>query len=143
MTTSRNIPFGKPILGTPEKEAVWAVLESGMLAHGKHIIAFEEAFADFTPAPHAVGLSSCTAAMHLCYLHWGIGPGDEVVVPAMTHVATAHAVEYVGATPVFVDADATTGNVSAAAIEAAITPKTKAIAIVHFLGYPVDMPAMM
>jgi len=137
-----SIPFGRPILGEEEKQAVSAVMDSGILAHGKRLDQFEREFAAFTGAPHAVAVSNCTAAMHLVYFCLGIGPGDEVIVPAQTHVATAHAVELAGATPVFVDAEPRTGNIDIPQVEAAITPRTKAIAVVHFLGMPVDMAAL-
>jgi dTDP-4-amino-4,6-dideoxygalactose transaminase len=83
------------------------------------------------------------AALHLSYLHFGIGPGDEAIVPAQTHSATAHAVEWAGATPVFVDCEPQTGNVTARAIASAITPRTRAISVVHFAGIPCEMPAIM
>lgn len=134
-----ELPFGKPIMGREEFEAVQAVLESGTLVHGPKAGLFEERFAEFTGAPHAASVSSCTAGLHLAYFYKGIGPGDEVIVPAQTHVATAHAVELVGATPIFVDAESTTGNIDIEQIERYITPRTKAISVVHFLGMPVDM----
>jgi dTDP-4-amino-4,6-dideoxygalactose transaminase len=105
--------------------------------------AFEQAFAAFTGAPHAVSVSSCTAGMHLVCTVLGYGPGDQVIVPAQTHVATAHAVELTGATPVFVDSEPYTGNIDIDGIAAAITPRTRAIAVVHYLGVPVDMPAVV
>ncbi|NUB11305.1 aminotransferase class I/II-fold pyridoxal phosphate-dependent enzyme [Azospirillum brasilense] len=138
----RSIPFGKPIIGDAERQAVMAVLAGSTLVHGPLAKKFEEVFADFTAAPHAVSVASCTAAMHLVYFHLGFGPGDEVVVPAQTHTATAHAVELVGAKPVFVDCEAGTGNIDVAAVAAAITPRTRAIAVVHYLGVPVDMAAI-
>ena len=134
-----TIPFGKPIIGADEQKAVEEVMASGVLAHGPRVQAFEESFAAFTGAPYAVATGSCTAALHLVYVHLGFGPGDEVIVPAMTHVATAHAVEYVGAKPVFVDAERKTGNIDIGKIDAAITTNTRAISVVHFLGMPVDM----
>ena len=139
----RLIPFGKPILGEEEKTAVWAVMESGILAHGEKIGRFEQVFANFTGASHAVGVANCTAALHLAYFCLGIGSGDEVIVPAHTHVATAHAVELVGARPVFVDAECRTGNIDLDRVEEEITPNTKAISIVHFLGMPVAMDRLM
>ncbi len=135
----RTIPFGRPMLGREEREAVSRVLDSGLLVHGPVIDEFEEAFAQFTESPHAVGTSSCTAALHLTYYALGIGPGDEVIVPALTHTATAHAVELSGARPIFVDADRATGNVDLEQIEPLITDRTRAISVVHFLGLPVDM----
>jgi dTDP-4-amino-4,6-dideoxygalactose transaminase len=139
----RTIPFGRPILGESERQAVLEVLDSGILVHGPRFKAFESAFAAFTGAPHAVAVASCTAGLHLAYFHLGIGAGDEVIVPAMTHTATAHAVELMGATPVFVDAEPVTGNIDLDQLEGAITPRTRAISLVHFLGMPVDMGRLM
>lgn len=138
-----KIPFGAPMIGPEERQAVAAVLDGPILVHGPVATAFEQAFAKFTGAPHAVSVSSCTAGMHLIYVALGYGPGDEVLVPAQTHVATAHAVELTGATPVFVDAEPESGNIDIAKIEAAITARTRAIAVVHYLGTPVDMPAVV
>ena len=139
MTTARRIPFGMPIIGEAERAAVLEVLGGPCLTHGPRVKAFEAAFAEFTGAPHAIAVGSCTAALHLAYLALGIGPGDEVLVPAQTHVATAHAVELVGARPVFVDSEARTGNLDLDRLERLITPRTKAISPVHYLGLPVDM----
>ena len=141
-TEFRNIPFGRPIIGDEERGAVLEVLNGPILVHGPRITAFEEAFARWTGAPHAVSVASCTAAMHLVYFALGFGPGDEVIVPAQTHAATAHAVELTGAKAVFVDAERRTGNIDIGAIVAAITPRTRAISVVHYLGNPVDMPAV-
>ena len=134
-----KIPFGKPLIGPEEKAAVLEVLEGPILVHGPKATQFEAAFAEYTKAPYAVSVSSCTAGMHLIYFTLGLGPGDEVIVPAQTHVATAHAVELTGAKAVFVDVDSVTGNIDIDQIEAAISPRTKAIAVVHYLGVPVDM----
>jgi dTDP-4-amino-4,6-dideoxygalactose transaminase len=135
-----NIPFGVPMIGPEERKAVAEVLAGPILVHGPKATDFENAFAEFTNAPHAISVSSCTAGMHLIYFTLGFGPGDEVIVPAQTHVATAHAVELTGAKAVFVEAEIETGNIDIDKIEAAITSKTKAIAVVHYLGVPVDMP---
>lgn len=135
----RNIPFGRPEIGEEERAAALEVLSGPILVHGPRSTKFEEEFAAYTGAPHATSVSSCTAGMHLVWFTLGIGPGDEVIVPAQTHVATAHAVELTGAKAVFVDAEHATGNVDIDAIAAAITPRTKGIAVVHFLGLPVDM----
>ena len=135
----RNIPFGRPLIGEEERRAVQDVLSGPILVHGPRSVEFEKAFAAWTGARYAVSVSSCTAAMHLVYFSWQFGPGDEVIVPAQTHSATAHAVELVGAKPVFVDAERATGNLDIGALEAAITPRTRAIAVVHYLGVPVDM----
>ena len=139
----RTIPFGKPLLGEEEKRAVMEVLNGPILVHGPKAEAFENDFAAFTGAPETVSVSSCTAGMHLIYFTLGYGPGDEVIVPAQTHVATAHAVELTGARPVFVDAEPESGNIDIEQIEAAITPRTRAISVVHYLGVPVDMPAVV
>ena len=139
----KKILFGKPMIDQREKDAVMKVMDGTILVHGPVANQFEDKFANFTGAPHAVSVSSCTAGMHLIYFALGYGPGDEVIVPAQTHVATAHAVELTGARPVFIDAEITTGNINIGAIESAITSKTRAIAIVHYLGVPVDMPKVM
>lgn len=138
-----NIPFGAPMIGAEERAAVAEVLAGPILVHGPKATAFEQAFAAFTAAPYAVSVSSCTAGMHLIYFDLGYGPGDEVIVPAQTHIATAHAVELTGARAVFVDAEPETGNIDIQQIEMAITPRTRAIVIVHYLGVPVDMPVVM
>ena len=138
----RNIPFGRPILGPEERQAVADVLDGPILVHGPRGKQFEADFATWTGAPHAVSVSSCTAGLHLVWFDLGIGPGDEIIVPAQTHTATAHAVELTGARPVFVDAEPATGNPDIDAIEAAITSRTRGISIVHYLGEPVDMPRL-
>ncbi len=135
----RQIPFGKPIIGEEEKRAVLAVLDGPILVHGPKAVEFEKAWSAYTKAPHSITMANCTAALHLVYFHLGLKAGDEVIVPAQTHTATAHAVELMNAKPVFVDAEAQTGNIDISQIEAAITPRTKAISLVHFLGMPVDM----
>jgi len=120
------------------------VLNGHVLTHGPQCKAFETEFAEFLGEPaECVTVSSCMAALHLAYLQFGIGLGDEVIVPAQTHAATAHAVEWVGAKPVFADCDPTTGNVTAQGILDALTDRTRAISVVHFLGIPCDMPKIM
>lgn len=135
----RNVVFGKPMLGDEEKLAVLEVLNGTQLVHGPKAKQFEADFAKFVGGGKALSIASCTAGLHLAYLAFGIGAGDEVLVPAQTHVATAHSVEYTGAKPVFVDVDVDTGNIDLDQIELAITPNTKAISVVHYLGLPVDM----
>ncbi|MEW6664758.1 MAG: DegT/DnrJ/EryC1/StrS family aminotransferase [Thermodesulfobacteriota bacterium] len=135
----RTIPFGRPIIGKAEMESVMEVLKGPILVHGPRAVEFEKSFAAFTGAPHAVSTSSCTAALHLSYFYLGIGKGDEVIVPAQTHVATAHAVELCSAKPVFVDAESATGNIDIEQVEQSITSATRAISVVHYLGMPVDM----
>ena len=137
---TRTIPFGRPWITDADRRAVAEVLAGHLLTHGPQCKAFEAEFAAFLgPQAHCVSVSSGMAALHLAYLHFGIGPGDEVVVPAMTHTATVHAVELVGARSVFVDCDPITGNVTPEAVAAAISVRTKAISVVHFQGIPCEM----
>ena len=131
--------FGKPIIGQEEKDAVMKVMDGDILVHGPSAKEFEDKFAEFTDAPMQLVFLPCTAGMHLIYFALGYGPGDEVIVPAQTHVATAHAVELTGAKPIFVDAEISTGNIDLNLIESVINSNTKAIAIVHYLGVPVNM----
>lgn len=135
----KKIPFGKPIVSNSEFKSVIKVLKSGKYVHGNKTLQFEKSFKKFTKAKYAVSVSSCTAGMHLFYLSLGLKKGDEVIVPAQTHVATAHAIEIMGAKPVFVDCDLKTGNIDIKKIEKKITKRTKAIVVVHFIGIPVDM----
>lgn len=139
--SSGGIPFGKPQLDQTAFDAVRDVLESGMLVHGKVTPAFEESFAERLGAKQAVAVSSCTAGLHLTLFVRGIGPGDRVAVPAMTHVATAHSVELVGAEPVFIDVDPNTGNMDPAKL-AEVDGPLAAIMPVHYLGLPCDMDAI-
>ena len=144
MTQYRSIPFGRPWITEAERSAVMEVLHGHILTHGPQCKAFETEFAAFVgDGAHCVTVSSGMAALHLAYFHFGIGVGDEVIVPAQTHVATVHAVELVGAKPVFVDCDGATGNLTAEGIAAAISPRTKAISVVHFNGIPCSMAEIM
>jgi perosamine synthetase len=144
MSERREIPFGRPVLTDDDRVAVLRVLEGHILTHGPECKAFETEFARFLgDDANAVSVSSCMAALHLSCLYFGFGPGDEVLVAAQTHVATAHAIEWTGARPVFVDCDPLTGNITADAVEAAVTPRTKGLLLVHFVGIPCDMPAIM
>ncbi|MFN8413211.1 MAG: DegT/DnrJ/EryC1/StrS family aminotransferase [Anaerolineales bacterium] len=140
---TRTIQFGKPWIGDEEKQAVLEVLSGDVLTHGPQSKAFEEEFAQFMGGGYCVSVSSGMAALHLSYLEMGIGVGDEVIVPAETHVATVHAVEMVGATPVFLDCEPKTGNIDVSKLESLITKKTKVISLVHFLGVPCDMDEVM
>ena len=143
-TQQPEILLGRPMTGESERAAVLDVLAGPQLVHGPRAKAFEAAFADMVgPGAHATTVSSCTAGLHLAYMHLGVGAGDEVIVPAQTHIATAHAVEITGARPVFVDCEAATGNIDAAAVEAALTERTRAISLVHYLGLPADMDRIM
>lgn len=141
--TKQIIPFGKPWIGDEEKQAVLEVLSGDVLTHGPQSKAFEEEFAQFMgDEAYCVSVSSGMAALHLSYLEMGIGAGDEVIVPAETHVATAHAVEMMGAKPVFLDCDPRTGNIDVNKLESLLTKKTKAISLVHFLGIPCELDAI-
>ena len=138
-----DIPFGRPWIEDMERDAVMEVLSGHILTHGPNCHAFEEGFAEMMGGGFAVSTSSCMASLHLSWIDAGVGPGDEVLLPAMTHVATAHAVALTGATPIFVDAELTSGNMDMDDLAAKITPKTKAIGVVHYVGIPMDMVAVM
>lgn len=145
MTARGAIPFARPWITDDERAAVLEVLGGDILTHGPKNKAFEEEFTQFVGGgdAHSVAVSSCMAALHLVYMQLGIGPGDEVIVPAQTHVATAHAVEIMGARAVFADCDPRTGNMTAELIQPHITDRTCAIGLVHFLGIPCDMDPIM
>jgi dTDP-4-amino-4,6-dideoxygalactose transaminase len=135
-----EIPLFDLRLEPEDLEAVAETLRSGWLTMGPRTQAFEQAFAEHLGARHAIAVSSCTAALHLAYLSAGVGPGDEVIVPSFTFAATAAAVVYAGATPVFADIlGLEDPSVDADAVEALITPRTRAVCVVHFAGYPVDI----
>jgi len=135
--------FGSPAIGEEEIAEVVATLRSGWLGTGPRVKRFEEAFREYTGARHAIALNSCTAGMHLALLAAGVGPGDEVVVPALTFAATANVVVHTGATPIFADVDSLTMNLDPRGLESRITPRTKAILPVHFAGRPCDMEAIL
>ena len=134
-----KIAFAKPMFDEAERQAADFILRKRTLTNAGQVRAFEEQFEAYVGGGQAVAVSSCMAALHLAYLIKGIGPGDEVIVPALTHVATVHAVELVGATPVFVDCHPESGNVDPDLLEEKITPRTKGISVVHFLGRPAYM----
>jgi dTDP-4-amino-4,6-dideoxygalactose transaminase len=133
------IPVAKPVLDEREVEAVRRVILSGWVTQGPEVAAFEREFAAFVDAPFACALSNCTTALHLALLAVGVGPGDEVITVSHSFIATTNAIRYCGAVPVLVDIEASGFNIDPAMIEAAITPRTKAILCVHQLGMPCDM----
>jgi len=136
---SEEIAFGRPWIGREEKEAVLAVLDSPILTHGPKGKEFEKGFEAMMGGGHAISTSSCMASLHLAALDLKLGPGDEVIVPAMTHVATVHAVELTGAKPIFVDCETVTGNMDPVKLGSTLSSKTKAVFVVHFAGIPADM----
>jgi dTDP-4-amino-4,6-dideoxygalactose transaminase len=141
-----QIPLTKPHTGTEEKEAVSKVLDSGWLIQGKKVAEFEEMVCQYTGARYARATSSCTTALHLALLALGIGKGDEVLVPSFTFIATANAVEYVGAKPVFIDIDLKTFNIDVQKAEEYLEwskSKAKAIMPVHIFGLCADMDAIV
>ncbi|WP_028745663.1 DegT/DnrJ/EryC1/StrS family aminotransferase [Rhizobium mesoamericanum] len=134
-----QIPVAKPVLDEQEVEAVRRVILSGWVTQGPEVAAFEEEFADFVGASHACAVSNCTTALHLALKAVGVEPGDEVITVSHTFIATANAIRYCGAVPVFVDIEKDGYNIDPDLIEAAITPRTKAILCVHQLGMPCDL----
>jgi perosamine synthetase len=136
------ISAAKPEVGEDERAAVDRVMRSGMLAQGPEVAAFESEFSAFVNNFHSIALNSGTSALHMSLLAVSIGPGDEVIVPSFSFAATANAVGLTGATPVFVDIELDYFATDPAAIEAAITPRTKAIMPVHLYGHPANMPVI-
>jgi dTDP-4-amino-4,6-dideoxygalactose transaminase len=137
--SKRNIPVARPSIGVEEEAAVLAVLRSGWISQGPKVAEFEREFAAYVGAPHAVAVSSCTTALHLAMVAAGVKEGEEVLCPSLSFIATANAIRYVGATPVFVDIDPLSYNIDPRRIEEAITPRTRAILAVHQIGMPAAM----
>jgi len=141
---TRFIPVSAPFLGGNEKKYVMDCLESTWISSGgQYGERFERAFADFCDVKYALSCSNGTAALHLALLALGVGPGDEIIVPTLTFVATANAVTYCGATPVFIDSEPETWNLDPDLLEGKITPRTKGIIVVHLYGHPVDMDPVL
>ena len=138
-----HLPISQPMLGERELAYVTECVMSGWISSsGRFVTEFEKRCAAFCEVPHAVSTSNGTTALHLALLVLEIGPGDEVIVPTLTFVASANAVTYTGAKPVFVDSESVSWNMDTAAVERAITPRTKAIMAVHLYGHPCDMDAL-
>ena len=142
-TLERKLPISLPSLGEEEAAAAREAILSGWVTQGPRVARFEEEFADYVGAPHACAVSNCTTALHLALHVLGVGPGDEVVTVSHSFIATANAVRHCGASPVFVDVDPLTFNLDPSKLEAAITPRTRAIMPVHQVGLPCDMGAIL
>jgi dTDP-4-amino-4,6-dideoxygalactose transaminase len=143
MTVNTMIPVARPWMDEQEAEAARRPILSGWVTQGPEVAAFEREFAEAVGAAHACASSSCTTALHLALIALGVGEGDEVVTVSHSFIATSNAIRYCRATPVFVDIDIATFNIEPALVEAAITPKTKAILAVHQLGMPCDLASLV
>lgn len=141
--TEHRLVFGAPAIGEREIESVVECLRSNWIGLGARVEQFERAFAAYKHAPCAAAVSSGTAAIHLALLAMGVGPGDEVIAPAMTFCSTVHSIVHTGAHPVLIDCDRRTINIDPEQIESRITPKTKAILVVHMCGRPCEMDAIL
>ena len=138
-----KVPLFEPDFGPAELEAVQAPVREGWLTTGPYTERLEKALCELTGSAHAVAVSNCTAALHLSLLACGVGPGDEVLCPTLTFVATANAVRYVGATPVFCESVGPHDlNLDPEDARAKVTPRTRAIMVVHYAGYPADLPRL-
>lgn len=136
-----TIPIAKPYLTKDEAQAAHDTILTGWITQGPKVAEFEEKFAAYTGAKYAVAVSNCTTGLHLAMIVAGIGEGDEVICPSMSYIATANSIKYVGATPVFAEVNPETYNLDIADTEKRITPKTKAILLVHQIGMPADIDA--
>jgi dTDP-4-amino-4,6-dideoxygalactose transaminase len=132
------LPFHRPTIGVEEEAAVLEVLRSGWLTRGARTATFEARLKEYTGAPHVLALNSCTAALELALILARVGPGDEVITTAMTFAATANVISHRGARPVLVDVESDTLNIDPAAVEAAVTPRTRAVMAVDFAGHPAE-----
>ena len=135
------IPIAKPYLTEEEAQAAYDTILSGWITQGPKVQEFEEKFAAYTGANYAVAVSNCTTALHLSMIVAGIGPGDEVICPSMSYIATANAIKYVGAIPVFAEVQPSNYNLDPVDVEKRINEKTKAVLLVHQIGMPADIDA--
>jgi perosamine synthetase len=135
------IPIAKPYLGADEAQAAYDTILTGWVTQGPKVQEFEEKFSEYVSSKYAVAVSSCTTALHLAMIVSGIGKDDEVICPSMSYIATANCIKYVGSRPVFAEVNPQTYNIDITDAEKKITPKTKAILIVHQMGMPVDIDA--
>jgi dTDP-4-amino-4,6-dideoxygalactose transaminase len=133
---AKTVPVARPSFGAAEERAVVDVLRSGWVSQGPRVAEFERRFAEYVGAREAIAVSSCTTALHLALVAAGVRPGDDVLCPSLSFVATANAIVYAGAKPVFVDIDLTTFNIDPARIQSSITQRTRAILVVHQIGLP-------
>lgn len=138
-----TIPIARPITGEAEALAAQRPILAGWLTQGPEVLAFEQEFATLVGAKHACAVSNCTTALHLALLAVGVQPGDEVITVSHSYIATANAIRYCGAEPVFIDVDAATANMNPGLIEPAISPRTRAILTVHQVGMPCDIRSIL
>ncbi len=141
--TQKTIPIARPVLDEREAEAARRPILSGWVTQGPEVAAFEREFAQLVGAEHACAVSSCTAALHVALLAVGVQPGDEVITVSHSFVATANAIRYCGATPVFVDIEPAAYNMNPTRVREVITPRTRALLLVHQMGMPCDLQAIL
>lgn len=137
------IPIALPCVGPAEAEAAARAVRSGWLSQGPEVAAFEAEFAAAVGAPHACAVSNCTTALHLALVALGVGPGDEVITASHSFIATANVIRQTGATPVFADIEPDGFNLDPAAVAQAVTPRTRALLVVHQIGMPCDLAAIL
>ncbi|NHC33838.1 DegT/DnrJ/EryC1/StrS family aminotransferase [Scytonema millei] len=143
MSEQRHIPISKPWMGEAEADAAKRAIMSGWVTQGPEVTAFEQEFAAYVGANYACAVSNCTTALHLALLAVGVKPGDEVITVSHSYIATANSIRYCGAIPVFVDIEPHTYNINPTLIEAAIGNRTRAILVVHQMGMPCDLKAIL
>lgn len=139
----KNIPIMKPWIGEAEADAARRPILKGWVTQGPEVTAFEQEFATYVGAPYACAVSNCTTALHLALLAVGVKPEDEVITVSHSFIATANSIRYCGATPVFVDIEPQTFNINPLLIEAAISPRTRAILVVHQMGMPCNLKVIL